>query len=70
MMADIVWLFTGVCFGTGCGVRLWRWFAGPRNPKLQSGSDQRVRLQVRRPAVDVPVECQPSGRSDHDPVLP
>lgn len=62
-----------LCLLTGCGVRLWRWLTGQHSPrgKQASVAFQNVRVSVRRPAVDAPVESEADEtRSKDVPLLP
>ena len=68
LRADLVVL----CLVTGCGVRLWRLVTGQNTHKGKqvSVASQNLRVSVRRPAIDVPVESDAAEtRPNDDPVL-
>ena len=72
MMGDLATSVLLLCFVAGCVVRVSRAVGGQRRGKAKDGTqaEQRVRLLVRRPAVDMPVEGMRANRPDHDPLLP
>jgi len=72
MMGDLAMSMLLICFVAGCAVRVSRAVRGQRRGKSKDGAqaEQRVRLLVRRPAVDVPVEEARTNQPDRDPLLP
>lgn len=72
MTGDLGTAIAVLCLLAGCGVRLWRWITGQHPPRGKNGATaaQQIRLAVRRPAVDVPVDSEGRvARPNDDPLL-
>ncbi len=72
MIRGLGTLVLAICFVIGCAVRLWQWSQGPGQTKRGHArtGDERVRIAVRRPAVDVPVDGVSAKPRDDDPLFP
>lgn len=68
MILDLGAVLFVVCFGLGCVVRVLQAGRSESGRSLNQAAE-RVRLQVRRPATDAPVDGRESGRRDDDPLL-
>ena len=71
-MAEVTMSIVVTCFVAGCAVRIWHFILDPRssNDRQSAMQESRMRLAVRRPAVDAPVEGFGTGRKpDDDPAL-
>lgn len=72
MTSDLGAAMAVLCLVTGCCVRSWRWITGQHSPrgKQKSSAVHQVRVAVRRPAIDVPVESDAAAtRPNDDPLL-
>lgn len=71
MIRDFGVLLITVCFGVGCVARLAQRTrtTGAKDARGRRVADERLRLDVRRPATDVPVDALESKRRDDDPLL-
>lgn len=72
MTGDLGTAIAVLCLLAGCAVRLWRCITGQHQPRGKNVATvaHQIRLAVRRPAVDVPVESDGRvARPNDDPLL-